>query len=100
MAAAEFCTGNPLPSRLDCCMRLPFVALLLLAPVAAAQSNAERMANDTYSPAHDYDLVHQRIELKNFAWDSTSLDGRVTPTLVALRAVLASVNLAPCKRLP
>src|SRR5690349_17458271 len=93
MAAAEFCIGNPLPSRLDCCMRLPFVALLLLAPVAAAQSNTERMANDTYSRSHDYDLVHQRIELKNFDWDSTSFDGRVTTTLVALRPGLDSVIL-------
>jgi len=30
-------------------------------------------------------LVHQRIEVQNFDWDSTSLDGRVTTTLVALR---------------
>src|SRR5690242_3807389 len=99
MAAAEFCTGNPLPSRLDCCMRLPFVGLVLLAPVAAAQSNAERMANDTYSRSHDYDLVHQRIELKNFDWDSTSFDGRVTTTLVALRPGLDSVILDAGARL-
>src|SRR4029077_19618386 len=93
MAAAEFCTGNRLPSRLDCCMRFPFVALLLWAPVAAAQSNTERMANDPYSRSHDYDLLHQRIELKNFDWGSTSFDGRVTTTLVALRPGLDSVIL-------
>lgn len=80
-------------------MRLPFVALLLLAPVAAAQSNTERMANDTYSRSHDYDLVHQRIELKNFDWDSTSFDGRVTTTLVALRPGLDSVILDAGNRL-
>src|SRR5690242_21516488 len=80
-------------------MRSPFAALLLLAPVAAAQSNAERMANDSYTRSHDYDLVHQRIELRNFDWDSTSLDGRVTTTLVALRSGLDSVILDAGKRL-
>src|SRR4029077_8332335 len=80
---------------LDCVMRFPLAAALLLAAplVAAAQSNAERMANDAYSRSHDYDLVHQRIELRNFDWDSTSLDGRVTTTLVALRPGLDSVIL-------
>ena len=80
-------------------MRSPFAALLLLAPVAAAQSNTERMANDSYTRSHDYDLVHQRIELRNFDWDSTSLDGRVTTTLVALRSGLDSVILDAGKRL-
>ncbi len=80
-------------------MRLPFATLLLLAPVAAAQSNTERMANDSYTRSHDYDLVHQRIELRNFDWDSTSLDGRVTTTLVALRSGLDSVILDAGKRL-
>src|SRR5439155_21959725 len=51
VTAAEFCTGKPLPSRLDQGMRLPFscAALLALAAPAAAQSNAERVANDTYT---------------------------------------------------
>ncbi|PYO99658.1 MAG: hypothetical protein DMD60_01175 [Gemmatimonadetes bacterium] len=98
LAAAEFCTGKPLPSRLDCRMRsLLGCALLaaLAAPSApvAAQSNAERVANDSYTRSHDYDLVHQRIEVRNFDWDSTSLDGRVTTTLVALRPGLDSVIL-------
>src|SRR5437867_12504219 len=69
------------------------VLLLTLASPLAAQSNAERMANDAYTRSHDYDLIHQRIELKNFDWDSTSLDGRVTTTLVALRPGLDSVLL-------
>src|SRR4029077_5586548 len=86
---------------LDCVMRFPLAAALLLAAplVAAAQSNAERMANDAYSRSHDYDLVHQRIELRNFDWDSTSLDGRVTTTLVALRPGLDSVILDAGKRI-
>jgi aminopeptidase N len=58
-----------------------------------AQSNAERMANDHYSRSHDYDLIHQRIEVSNFNWDSTSFDGRVATTLVSRRAGLDSVIL-------
>jgi len=71
--------------------------LSLLACCAAAsldaQSNAERMANDHYTRSHDYDLIHQRIELSNFDWDSTSFDGKVATTLVARRAGLDSVIL-------
>src|SRR2546426_1184522 len=76
-------------------MRLPLscAAVLALAAPVAAQSNAERVVNDAYTRSHDYDLVHQRIEVRNFDWDSTSLDGRVTTTLVALRPGLDSVIL-------
>ena len=82
----------------------PFTASTLLWALAipastAAQSNAERVANDAYTRSHDYDLVHQRIEVRNFDWDSTSLDGRVTTTLVALRPGLDSVILDAGKRL-
>src|SRR6266853_1571904 len=102
LAAAQFCTGKLLPSRLDSCMRL-FLALALLISSSSApslaQSNAERIANDAYTRSHDYDLVHQRIEVRNFDWDSTSLDGRVTTTLVALRPGLDSVILDAGKRL-
>src|SRR6058998_2011554 len=58
-----------------------------------AQSNAERMTNDRYTRSHDYDLIHQRIEVSRFNWDSSSFDGRVTTTLVALRPGLDSVVL-------
>ncbi|HYX81387.1 MAG TPA: M1 family aminopeptidase, partial [Gemmatimonadales bacterium] len=58
----------------------------------AAQSNAELM-NDRYTRSHDYDLVHQRIEVSNFNWDSTSFDGRAITTLVARRPGLDSVVL-------
>src|SRR5260370_16286872 len=57
-----------------------------------AQSNAERMANDHYTRSHDYDLIHQKIEVSNFNWDSTSFEGRVATTLVA-RTALDSVIL-------
>src|SRR5256884_5912152 len=80
-------------------LALSCAALLALAAPVAAQSNAERMGNDSYTRSHDYDLVHQRIELRNFDWDSTSLDGRVTTTLVALRPGLDSVILDAGKRL-
>jgi len=77
-----------------------FVPLWLLLPVPlVAQSNAERMANDAYTRSHDYDLIHQRIEVRNFDWDSTSLDGRVITTLLALRPGLDSVILDAGKRL-
>ena len=77
-------------------MRLLLLLALLIGSISAAglaQSNAERIANDRYTRSHDYDLVHQRIEVRNFDWDSTSLDGRVTTTLVALRPGLDSVIL-------
>src|SRR5881296_847515 len=73
--------------------------VVALAGRAAAQSNAELMANDAYTRSHDYDLIHQRIEVRNFDWDSTSLDGRVITTLVALRPGLDSVILDAGKRL-
>ncbi|HEX5437771.1 MAG TPA: M1 family aminopeptidase [Gemmatimonadaceae bacterium] len=70
------------------------LALLLLAAApAAAQSNAERMANDSYTRSHNYNLIHQRIELADFNWDSTSLTGHVATTLVSLKAGLDSIVL-------
>ena len=76
-------------------MRLFFAVAVLcgLAARAAAQSNAERVANDAYTRSHDYDLVHQLIEVRDFDWDSTTFTGRVTTTLVALRPGLDSVVL-------
>src|SRR5436853_293878 len=79
--------------------QLTCAALLALAAPVAAQSNVEGVTNDAYARSHDYDLVHQRIEIRNFDWDSTSLDGRVTTTLVALRPGLDSVILDAGKRL-
>src|SRR5437868_13299775 len=76
-------------------MRASLVCTMLCGLVvpAVAQSNAELVTNDAYTRSHDYDLVHQRIEVRNFDWDSTSFDGRVTTTLVALRPSLDSVIL-------
>jgi aminopeptidase N len=64
-----------------------------LAPPAAAQSNLERVVNGDYTPSHGFDLIHQSIELKNFDWDSTSFDGRVTTTVASLRPGLQAVAL-------
>ena len=76
-------------------MRKIQIALLLslAAAPALAQSNAELMANDHYTRSHDYDLVHQRIVVSAFDWDSTSFLGSVTTTLVALRPGLDSIIL-------
>ena len=37
--------------------------------------------------------MHQRIEIRDISWDSTSLNGRVVTTLAARRAALDSVVL-------
>jgi aminopeptidase N len=58
-----------------------------------AQSNLERVVNGEFTPSHDFDLLHQRIEVKHFDWDSTSFDGRVTTTVAALRPGLQAVAL-------
>jgi aminopeptidase N len=60
---------------------------------AESQSNLERVVNGDYTPSHDFDLLHQRIEVKNFDWDSTSFDGRVTTTVASLRPGLHVVAL-------
>ncbi len=69
------------------------LAFTLAAAPALAQSNAELMANDHYTRSHDYDLVHQRITVSDFDWDSTSFQGSVTTTLIALRPGLDSLVL-------
>lgn len=66
---------------------------------AGAQSNAERTIGGSYTPSHDYDLIHQRIEVKNFDWDSTAFDGKVTITLVSLRPALDSIVLDMARQL-
>ncbi len=72
---------------------LTVLALLLAASPVLAQTNASLMANDHYTRSHDYDLVHQRIVVSNFDWDSTSFEGRVTTTLISLRPGLDSAIL-------
>ncbi len=59
----------------------------------AAQTNLERVVNGGFTPSHDYDLIHQRIEIRNFDWDSITFDARVATTLVARRPRVDSVVL-------
>src|SRR3982751_2753649 len=78
-------------------MRSSSVALTALAlsgwTLGAQNPNLERIANDHYTRSHDYDLVHQRIVVRDFNWDSLSFTGSVTTTLVALRPNMDSVVL-------
>jgi len=73
--------------------RVAVAAVLVGATPLGAQTNLERVVNGAFTPSHDYDLVHQRIEVRNLDWDSTSFDGRVTTTVVSLRPGLDSVLL-------
>ena len=63
------------------------------APIHAQNPNLERIANDHYTRSHDYNLVHQRIVVRDFSWDSLSFTGQVETTLIALRPGLDSVIL-------
>jgi aminopeptidase N len=73
--------------------------LLGTASLAAQQTNAERILSGRDTPSHDFDLIHQRIEVANFDWDATAFDGNVTTTLVSLRPGLDSVVLNMGRRL-
>ncbi|HEX4684565.1 MAG TPA: M1 family aminopeptidase [Gemmatimonadaceae bacterium] len=79
-----------------------FATLVGAVPVLAQQPgnpNLERIANDTYTRSHDYDLVHQRITVRDFNWDSLSFIGGVATTLVARRPAMDSVILDMGSRL-
>jgi Ni/Co efflux regulator RcnB len=51
---------------------LSLLALASLAAPLSAQDNTERIVNERDSRSHDFDLLHQRIELRDFNWDSLS----------------------------
>jgi aminopeptidase N len=79
---------------------LVLIACLLTLPAAPAwsqspvpRSNLELMANDHYTRSHDYDLIHQRIVVSRFNWDSTSFEGSVTTILVSTRPGLDAIIL-------
>ncbi len=76
-------------------MRLVLTAALLAGAFGAlqAQTNLERVVNGSYSPSHDYDLIHQRIEVSDFDWDSSAFDGLVTTTVVSRQPGLETVAL-------
>jgi aminopeptidase N len=69
------------------------LSLLVAAVPIKAQSNLERVVNGALTPSHDFDLIHQRIEVGGFDWDSTAFDGLVGTTVVSRRQRLAAVVL-------
>src|SRR5829696_8324480 len=73
--------------------------IALAPPVSGQQTNTERILSGRDTPSHDYDLIHQRIEVRNFDWDATAFDGKVTTTIVSLRPGLDSIVLDMGRRL-
>ena len=69
------------------------LSLLFSATLLHAQVPATWVPGTGETRSHDYDLLHQRIELRDISWDSTSLNGRVVTTLAARRASLDSIVL-------
>src|SRR5215469_1908102 len=99
---------SPLSSRLSrlherSALVLVTLSMLCFATLSSAQtpapSDAERIATAYDTRSHDYDLVHQRIELSAISWDSTSFTGRVTTTLLVKRPGMDSVTLDAGARL-
>jgi aminopeptidase N len=79
--------------------RLVCLSLAVVSPLSAQQSNAERILSGHDTPSHDFDLIHQRIEVGNFDWNATAFDGNVTTTVVSLRPGLDSIVLNMGRRL-
>jgi aminopeptidase N len=75
------------------------LASLPLRLLPAQETNAERILSGRDTPSHDFDLIHQRIEVRNFDWNATSFDGKVTITLAALRPRFDSIVLDMGRRL-
>ncbi|MES1259958.1 MAG: M1 family aminopeptidase, partial [Gemmatimonadota bacterium] len=71
----------------------------MLAAQGGAGSNAELIKGDRYAKPHNYDLIHQRIAVGDFRWDSLSFNGTVTTTIVATVPSLATVRLDEGARL-
>jgi aminopeptidase N len=86
-------TESPLARRSGLVSLLLAALLCALAAPSAGQTNAERILSDRDTRSHDYDLLHQRIEVWGFDWDSLAFMGRVTTTVVSRRAGLDLVAL-------
>jgi aminopeptidase N len=91
--------SGPLPLAMLGVRVTTLLALAFSSPLLAQQTNAERILSGRDTPSHDYDLVHQRIEVRNFDWDGTSFDGKVTTTVVSRRPGLDSVVMDMGRRL-
>ena len=77
-------------------MRFPLAlaAMLLLGRGSApAQTNPEHAVDGALTSSHPFDLIHQRIEVGKFDWDSLSFDGVVGTTVVSLKDGLEAVAL-------
>jgi aminopeptidase N len=74
-------------------MKRWLLVVAMAAPPLAAQSNAELVNGDIYTRQRPYDLIHQRIEVGAFDWDSNAFNGAVTTTLVAARPRLSRIAL-------
>jgi aminopeptidase N len=72
---------------------LPFLFASLAAAALHAQVPESWVRGNGDTRSHDYDLLHQRIEIRDISWDSTSLNGRVATTLASRRTGLDSVIL-------
>ncbi len=69
-------------------------AMVACAPESLpAQSNAELVNSDHYTRRRPYDLIHQRIEVRSFDWDSSAFDGLVTTAVVAEGPGLGGITL-------
>jgi aminopeptidase N len=75
------------------------ICALVASTATAQQTNAERILSGHDTPSHDFDVIHQSIEVKNFDWDATAFDGNVTTTVVSLRPGLDSIVLDMGRRL-
>jgi aminopeptidase N len=80
-------------------MRILLTLFAARSSLSAQQTNAERILSGLDTPSHDFDLIHQRIEVRNFDWDATAFDGKVTTTVVSLRPTLDSIVLDMGRRL-
>jgi aminopeptidase N len=87
------------PSGSFASLRMTLLFALGFINQVSGQTNAERILSGRDTPSHDYDLVHQRIEVRNFDWDRTAFDGLVTTTIVALRPGLDSIIMDMGRRL-
>ena len=80
-------------------LRVTLLLSISAGALCAQQTNADRILSGRDTPSHDYDLIHQRIEVRNFDWDATAFDGRVTTTVVSLKPGLKSVVMDMGRRL-
>ncbi len=96
---------GPAPSHRHPRATLALVVAALVAALAVptrraeAQTPRDSVLAGLHARSHDFDLLHQRIEVGAFDWDSTRFEGRVTTRLAALRPGLDSVVLDAGHRL-